>query len=121
MSFCCPIHGYYSPPPGVTLAICPTCSSQHVADVPSVVAKRDELRDEIEKLQATVDRLLPYAGPEREAAVRERTEAIVACLRELDLADAVAPPAYHLAMSLRGVLADLIAARFSKQEGDTNA
>jgi hypothetical protein len=27
MSFCCPIHGYYTPTPGITLALCPTCSS----------------------------------------------------------------------------------------------
>jgi hypothetical protein len=33
MSFCCPVHGYYAPVPGATMALCPSCASPKVATV----------------------------------------------------------------------------------------
>lgn len=35
MSFCCPIHGYYEPTAGVSVALCPKCSPAPTGHIPA--------------------------------------------------------------------------------------
>ena len=53
MTFCCPIHGYYHPTPGTTLALCPECAS-----VPATGGNPNsevaDLRRELDRLRSTL-------------------------------------------------------------------
>jgi hypothetical protein len=86
-TFCCPVHGPYAPQPGVTLAICPACSSgpiggpypnparppgspaepwenEHAKALSiGIIAERDRLRAALEQIARMVESPRPH-GPE---------------------------------------------------------
>lgn len=57
MSFCCPVHGYYHPVPGATLAMCPQCSAPVGLTMHTAADYETHIRPHIAALEAQRDRL----------------------------------------------------------------
>lgn len=113
MTFICPIHGYYEPVQGTTVALCPMCSAAvpqppqppssepHISGIPiskfgthdALVAKLNEVTDALEDLvrEGRVDGL----SVEGEAALDDPTGSLSRAARVLRDRTLATPPKHH--------------------------